>query len=74
MILFTRTVCPKCMLIKKALDGAGIEYETKNLDFDREASEELKEQGIMSLPVAKHNEEYHVEVQPILALVAELSD
>lgn len=62
------------MLVKQALDGAGIQYEAKNLDFDKEAEAELKEQGIMALPVAKHDDKYFVEVQPILALVAEIAD
>lgn len=72
--LYTRTVCPKCMLVKQTLDGAGIKYDAKNLDFDEEAEAELRGQGIMALPTAKHNGEYHVDVQPILALVAKLSN
>lgn len=71
MILYTRTVCPKCQLIKFLLEGAKVEYDTVNLDFDSKAEEELKEKGFMSLPIALDNGEYYSDIPSIQALITE---
>ncbi|MFJ7982366.1 glutaredoxin family protein [Lysinibacillus xylanilyticus] len=73
MILYTRTVCPKCMLVKTMLDGADVDYETVNLDFDLKAEEELKEKGFMGLPIALDAGEYYADIPAIQALIAEKS-
>ena len=70
MIIYTRTVCPKCTLVKTLLNSAGIEYETVNLDFDEKAESELLEKGFMALPIALDNGEYHADIPAIQALIA----
>ena len=70
MILYTRTVCPKCMLVKTLLDSAGVNYEIVNLDFDEKAETELKEKGFMGLPIALDEGEYHADIPSIQALIA----
>lgn len=51
--LYTRTVCPKCMLIKSELTVAGLDgqYETINIDQDSEAKERIVNAGFMSVPI-----------------------
>lgn len=58
MKLYTKTVCPKCMLIKNVLDAAGVEYEAINTDTDAEAKQEVIDQGFMSVPILLVNGEY----------------
>lgn len=70
MKLYTRTVCPKCMLIKTMLDSAKVEYEVTNIDFDLEAEAELKKEGIMGLPVALVDGKYYADIKSIQALIA----
>ncbi len=68
--LYTRTVCPKCMLVKTLLEGAEVPYEIVNLDFDLEAENELKEKGFMGLPIALDEGEYYSDIPSIQALIA----
>lgn len=68
--LYTRTVCPKCMLVKTLLDGAEVPYKTVNLDFDEKAESELKEKGFMGLPIALDDGEYYADIPSIQALIA----
>lgn len=70
--LYTRTICPKCILIKGTLDSAGVEYEVKNLDTDTEAEEKIRAEGIMSLPIAEHKGKFYVDTNPIIALIPQL--
>ncbi len=53
MKLYTRTVCPKCMLIKSELNVAGLEgqYEMINIDQDDRAKEKIVNAGFMSVPI-----------------------
>ena len=53
MKLYTRTVCPKCMLIKSELNVAGLEgqYEMINIDQDDRAKEKIVSAGFMSVPI-----------------------
>ncbi len=53
MKLYTRTVCPKCMLIKSELNVAGLEgqYEMINIDHDVRAKEKIVSAGFMSVPI-----------------------
>lgn len=73
LLLYTRTVCPKCMLVKTLLDNAEVPYEIVNLDHDEKAEEKLKEKGFMGLPIALHNGEYYGDIPSIQALIAKLS-
>lgn len=70
MILYTRTVCPKCTLVKTLLSSAGVEFETVNLDVDEKAENELQEKGFMALPIALDNGEYYADIPSIQALIA----
>jgi glutaredoxin len=53
MKLYTKTVCPKCMLIKSELNVAGLEgqFETINIDQDNSAKEKIVNAGFMSVPI-----------------------
>ena len=53
MKLYTKTVCPKCMLIKSELNVAGLEgqFETINIDQDHLAKEKIINAGFMTVPI-----------------------
>lgn len=74
IILYTRTVCPKCMLVKQSLIASGVNYKTVNLDHDEVAEAKLREEGIMGLPTAEYKGKFHVDVPAVMKLVSELSD
>lgn len=51
MKLYTKTVCPKCILVKNALQRNNLEAEVINIDQNEEAKEYLLSKGFMGLPV-----------------------
>ena len=48
--LFTKQACPNCVLAKTLLEDAGVEYETKDIETDFEAMQQLANMGLRSLP------------------------
>lgn len=51
MYKFYTTNCPKCMLIKKLLDGKKVDYETVNLNDDKTEMERIIKLGYTSAPL-----------------------
>lgn len=50
IVLFTKNGCPNCVLAKTLLDEEGVEYETRNIEEDQEALQQLSNMGLRSLP------------------------
>ena len=48
--IYTKTVCPYCVKAKNFLDMKGIEYETINIEEDREGRNFLVEGGYRAVP------------------------
>lgn len=57
--LYTKTVCPKCVVAKAMLNGNEIEFEVINVEQDEEARNKLKDLGFMSVPIAELNDKYY---------------
>lgn len=57
MKLYTKTICPKCMLMKFELNKAGFEgdYEIINIEQNEQAKNKLVEGGILSVAVLEIN-------------------
>lgn len=72
MKLFTKTICPKCMLVKATLERNNLQYEVVNIDECPEAREQLIANGFMSVPVLFNGENYQTDVSEILASVGSL--
>jgi glutaredoxin-like protein NrdH len=49
--VFTATGCGNCMQVKDYLKKAGLEFTELNIVESKEAAEELKKLGFMSVPV-----------------------
>jgi glutaredoxin len=58
--LYTKTVCPKCVVAKAMLNGNNIEFEAINLDQDEDAKQKLKELGFMAAPIAEYNDKFYI--------------
>lgn len=58
--VYTRTVCPKCMLIKMEVKNLGLESSVQfvNIDHDEEAKEKLIEQNFTTVPVLEISGEF----------------
>lgn len=69
MKLYTKTVCPKCMLVKTLLNEAGVNYEIVNIDFDNIAYEKIKEQGFLAVPIAEVDDKFYADIKDIQALI-----
>lgn len=72
MIIYTQTVCPKCMVAKMQLDNAGVEYEVVNLDSREDVREELKSKGFMGTPIVLYEGNFYPTSGAISELVASL--
>ena len=74
MILYTKTVCGKCMLVKTLLNEAKIEYEVVNLDFDEVSAEKLRNKGFMGMPILLDEGKYYADIPSIQGLIAEKTE
>lgn len=72
LTVYSKTVCPKCMLLKSELKRKGIEFEEVNIDHDEQAYSELKDKGFMSLPVATHDGNYYVGIEQCMGMADSL--
>lgn len=75
MILYTKTVCPKCMLVKSELNVAGLEgqYEVVNIDHDEQAKEKIVNAGFMSVPILEVDGELIHDLATITAMISEMT-
>lgn len=51
--VYSKPKCMQCKYTKRFLDNAGIEYTSINVFEDAEALEQLKKEGLRTLPVIK---------------------
>ena len=58
--LYTKTVCPKCVVAKMALTNNEVEFENINVDHNEEAKLKLKELGFMAVPIAEYNNKFYI--------------
>jgi glutaredoxin len=72
MKLYTKTVCPKCIVAKAVLEEEGVRYETVNTDQDDVARELLLGKGFMGVPVAEHEGEFYASLPEIQGLIQKL--
>jgi glutaredoxin-like protein NrdH len=53
IIVWSKPRCVQCGAVYRALDKAGVDYETRNLPDFPEKVEEFKELGMMQAPVVE---------------------
>lgn len=67
--IYSKTICPKCMHVKRELKGKGIEFKEINLDHDEESLEMLKSKNLQGLPVVEINKELVNDVGQIMSWI-----
>lgn len=65
--VYTKTVCPKCMVAKAQLEDQGIEYEALNIDTDSKAKEVLVDKGFMGVPVFEKDNKFFGSLNELLS-------
>lgn len=73
MILYTKTVCPKCLWVKSELAEAGVTFEVINIDHDEAAYEKITTAGIMAVPVLEADGKLLSHMPQILAAIEKVS-
>lgn len=74
MKLYTKTICPKCMLVKTLLDEAGVEYEVINIEENALALEKLKDKGFMAVPIVEYDGEFYADNKSIQELISKMAE
>ncbi|AGF73329.1 glutaredoxin-like protein NrdH [Corynebacterium halotolerans] len=71
--LYTKPACMQCNATKKALDRAGLEYETVDISLDDEARDYVMALGYVQAPVVEVDGEHWSGFRPerIRGLVAQ---
>lgn len=73
MILYTKTICPKCMYVKSEIERLGLQVEIKNVDEDAEAKQLVLDKGFMAAPILQVGEEWFSDVSEIISQLEEHS-
>ena len=74
MKVYTKTVCPKCMLVKSLLDDKELSYEIVNIDQDEEGKNKLITANIMSVPVVEYKDTLYTGLPEINKLISDLTE
>ncbi len=70
--LYSKTVCPKCMLVKSLFNNNEIEYETINIENDTEAKQKILDEGFMAVPIVEYNDKFYSNMDQFQSLIDEL--
>jgi glutaredoxin len=73
MIVYSKTICPKCLWIKSELEQKELEYQEINIDKNTEARQKIIEAGILSVPVVEINGELISDMPKIMAQIAAMT-
>ena len=70
MKLYTKTVCPKCMLVKMWIDNSDKEVKYFNMDHDEALAEHFRSLNIMAAPILETEEgEYITDMSEIERII-----
>ena len=73
MKLYTKTICPKCLLVKSELSQVGLEAELINIDHDEQAMLIITAAGFSSVPILEINGEFIGDVPTILNTIEQFA-
>jgi len=69
MKLYTKTICPKCLLVKSELQRAGLEVDIINIDQDEQARQKIIEAGFLSVPVLEFEGKLMGDVKEVMSQI-----
>jgi len=70
--MYTKTVCPKCMVAKAFFTNNDVDFEVVNLDEDLESAEKLRKLNFMGVPIVEHEGKYYTNTAEFQELVDSL--
>lgn len=65
MKLYTKTICPKCVGVKMAIEEHSAAVEIINIDHNEAAKQTFKEQNITTVPVLEANGSFITDLKAI---------
>lgn len=65
--VYTRTVCPKCIVAKNQLSDLGVEFETINLEEKENEvhAEKLREAGFQAAPIFEQDGNFFTSINEL---------
>lgn len=70
--LYTKTICPKCILVKRELDNKNIQYELINIEENEEARNKILNSGFMATPILEVDDRLIGDFSEIQRIISEL--
>lgn len=70
--LYTKIVCPKCMVAKSFFENNNITYDVINIDQDGNSKQLLIDKGFMSVPIVEYNGDFYTNMTEFQSLVDDL--
>lgn len=67
--LYTKTVCPKCLLVKSELKRAGVTPVLINIEHNENAKQTIIDNGFLSVPVIQCQNEFMGDIREILLVI-----
>jgi len=69
MKLYTKNICPKCMLAKVWINESGKNVGIINLDEHEEVRDELVLKGFSSMPILEVNDVFYTDIKEIQEII-----
>lgn len=69
LTIYSKTICPKCIYVKRELNSKGIEFNEINLDHDEKSLEMLQSNNLQGLPVLKIENELVNDTSKIMSWI-----
>lgn len=70
--LYSKTVCPKCVVAKSFFNANDVEFENVNIDHDEESKQKLIDLGFMAVPIVEHNGKFYTSMNEFQQLLDDL--
>lgn len=69
MKLYTKNICPKCMLAKVWINESGKKVDIVNLDEHEEVRNKLVTKGFSSMPILEVNDVFYTDIKEIQEII-----
>lgn len=70
--LYSKTVCPKCVVAKSFFNANNVQFENINIDTNEEGRQKLLDLGFMAVPIVEYNGKYFSNMQEFQQLLDDL--
>lgn len=63
--VYTRTVCPKCIVAKNQLTDMGVEFEVVNVEENETEAQKLRDAGFQAAPIFEQNGNFFTNINEL---------